>query len=267
MPRAIWSGAISFGLVNVPVKLFSATSAKDVRFHQLEEGTNARIRQKRVSSETGEEVPYEKIVKGFEVGPDRYVVITPGELEGLDAKATRSIEIEDFVDLDQIDPIHYERAYYLVPDRGAAKPYALLLQAMRDSNKVAIARMVLRTKQYLTAIRPLGDVLCLETMLFTDEIVDADDLDGLPGADIEVSDRELTMARQLIDSLSGDFEPGKYRDEYLERVMALIDQKAEGAEIVTQVSEEEPAKVVDLMAALEASLAAAKANRAAASGE
>jgi DNA end-binding protein Ku len=261
MPRAIWSGAISFGLVNVPVKLFSAVSPKDVRFNQLEEGTGARIRQKRVSAETGEEVPYEKIVKGFEVSPDRYVIITPEELESLDPKATRAIDIEDFVDLDQIDPVHYERPYYLVPEKGATKAYRLLLDAMKESNKVAIARMVLRTKQYLAAIRPMGDVLCLETLLFADEVVSPDALEGLPGPDTEVSDRELKMAKQLIESLSTDFEPEKYRDEYRDRVLALIEQKAEGAEIVAQPAAEEPAKVVDLMAALEASLAAAKANK------
>jgi len=263
MPRAIWSGSISFGLVNVPIKLYSAISPKDVRFNQLEEGTNARIRQKRVSAETGEEVPYENIVKGYEVAPDRYVVITPEELEGLDPKATRTIDIEDFVELDQIDPIHYERPYYLVPERGAAKAYALLLTAMKDTNKVAIARMVLRTKQYLAAIRPMGDVLCLETMLFADEVVPTEDLEGVPGADVEISDRELKMARQLIESLSTDFEPEKYHDEYREQVMALIDRKAEGQEFVAQPAAEEPTRVVDLMAALEASLAAAKANRAA----
>src|SRR5437588_5035478 len=154
MPRAIWSGAISFGLVNVPVKLFSAVSPKDVRFNQLEEGTGARIRQKRVSAETGEEVPYEKIVKGYEVSPDRYVVIAPEELEALDPKATRSIDIEEFVDLDQIDPIFFERPYYLVPEMGGTKAYALLRDAMKETNKVAIGRLVLRTKQYLAAIRP-----------------------------------------------------------------------------------------------------------------
>jgi len=262
MPRAIWSGAISFGLVNVPVKLFSAVSPKDVRFNQLEEGTGARIRQKRVSAETGEEVPYEKIVKGYEISPERYVIISPEELEALDPKATRAIDIEDFVDLDQIDPVHYERPYYLVPEKGAAKAYKLLLDAMKESNKVAIARMVLRTKQYLAAIRPTGDVLCLETLLFADEVVPAESLDGLPGPDTEVSERELKMARQLIESLSTDFEPEKYHDEYRERVLALIEQKAEGAEIVAQPAAEEPTKVVDLMAALEASLAAAKEKRA-----
>jgi DNA end-binding protein Ku len=261
MPRAIWSGSISFGLVNVPVKLYTAISPKDVRFNQLEEGTGARIRQKRVSAETGEEVPYERIVKGYEISPDRYVVITPEELEALDPKATRSIDIEDFVDLDQIDPVHYERPYYLVPERGAAKAYALLLQAMKDSNKVAIARLVLRTKQYLAAIRPMGDVLCLETLLFHDEVVPTEELEGLPDSETEISERELKMARQLIESLSTDFEADKYHDEYRERVLDLIERKAEGQEIVSQPTAAEPTPVVDLMAALEASLAAAKAGR------
>ena len=261
MARAIWSGSVSFGLVNVPVKLYTAVSPKDVRFNQLEEGTGARIRQKRVSAETGEEVPYERIVKGYEISPDRYVVVTPEELEALDPKATRSIEIQDFVDLDQIDPVHYERPYYLVPERGAAKAYALLLQAMKDSNKVAIARMVLRTKQYLAAIRPMGDVLCLETLLYHDEVVPTEDLEGLPDSEVEISERELKMARQLIESLSTDFEPEKYHDEYRERVLDLIERKAEGQEIVTQPAAEEPTQAVDLMAALEASLAAAKDRR------
>jgi DNA end-binding protein Ku len=266
MARAIWSGSISFGLVNVPIKLYTAVSPKDVRFNQLEEGTNARIRQKRVSSETGEEVPYERIVKGYEISPDRYVVITPEELDSLDPKATHTIDIEDFVELDQIDPLFYERPYYLVPDRAGSKAYALLVRAMKEANKVAIARMVLRTKQYLAAVRPLGDVLVLETMLFSDEVVPAEELDGVPGEDVEVSERELKMARQLIESLSTDFEPERYRDEYREQVLALIEAKSEGQEIVATAVTEEPAPAVDLMAALEASLAAAKAERKAAEG-
>jgi DNA end-binding protein Ku len=240
------------------VKLYPAVSPKDVRFHQLEEGTGTRIRQKRVSAETGEEVPYERIVKAFEVSPDRYVVITPEELDALDPKATHTIDIEDFVELDQIDPVHYERGYYLVPDGAGAKAYTLLLRAMRDANKVGIARMVLRTKQYLVAIRPLGSALCLETMLFPDEVVPVSQLDGLPGADAEVSERELGMAKALIDSLSTDFDAGKYHDEYRERVLELIEAKAEGAALVSAAPAAEPAEVVDLMAALEASLAAAK---------
>ena len=260
MPRPIWSGAISFGLVNVPVKLYSAVSAKDVRFHQLDAKSNARIRQKRVSSATGEEVPYDQIVKGYELGPDTYVTITPEELDSLDPKATKTIDIEDFVDLDMIDPVYYERPYYLVPDKGGAKPYALLREAMRETNKVGIARVVLRTKQYLAAIRTKGDALVLETMLFPDEVVPDDDLE-LPRDEVEVSEREEKMARQLIDSLSSEFDPDKYHDEYRERVLELIEQKASGQEIVVEEPTEEPTKVVDLMAALEASLAAVKKDK------
>jgi len=260
VPRPIWSGAISFGLVNVPVKLFSAVSSKDVRFHQLDAKSNARVKQKRVSAATGEEVAYEDIVKGYELSPDTYVTITSDELEALDPKATKSIDIEDFVDLDTIDPVYYERPYYLVPDKGGTKAYALLREAMRETNKVGIARVVLRTKQYLAAIRPKGDALVLETMLFADEVVPDDDLD-LPREEVEVSEREEKMARQLIDSLSSDFEPGKYRDEYRERVLALIEQKASGQEVVVEEQTEEPTKVVDLMAALEASLAAVKGDK------
>ncbi len=261
MPRPIWSGAISFGLVNVPVKLYSAVSSKDVRFHQLDAKTNARIRQKRVSQVSGEEVPYDQIIKGYELGPDTYVPITPEELESLDPKATKSIDIEDFVDLDTIDPVYYERPYYLVPDKGGAKAYALLREAMRETNKVGVARMVLRTKQYLAAIRPKGHALVLETMYFADEVVPDDELD-LPRDEVAVSEREEKMARQLIDSLSTDFEPDKYRDEYRERVLDLIEQKASGQEIVVEEPTEEPTKVVDLMAALEASLAAVKQEKA-----
>jgi DNA end-binding protein Ku len=259
MPRAIWSGSISFGLVNVPVKLFTAVQPKDVRFNQLEAGTNARIKQKRVSAQTGEEVSFDNIVKGYEIAPDRYVVITPEELEALDPKATHSIDIEDFVDLDQIDPIFFERPYYLVPESGGTKAYALLRDAMRDSGKVGIARLVLRTKQYLAAIRPLGDALVLETLLYGDEVVDQDALELPAEGEVEVSDRELKIARQLIESLTDDFDPDKYRDEYRERVLELIERKAEGQEVVLQeAAAEETAEVVDLMAALEASLDAVR---------
>jgi DNA end-binding protein Ku len=244
--------------VNVPVKLVGAVSPKDVRFNQLEAGTNARIKQKRVSAVTGEEVPFDQIVKGYEISPDNYVTIEPDELESLDPAATRSIDIVDFVDLDQIDPLYFERPYYLVPDKGGSKAYALLLEAMKDSQKVAIARLVLRTKQYLAAIRPLGDALVLETLLYHDEVTLPDDVEGLPRDDVEIQDRELKIARQLIESLSTEFEPEQYRDEYREKVLELIEQKAAGKQIVTQPVTEEPTKVVDLMAALEASLAEAK---------
>ena len=174
MPRAIWSGAISFGLVNIPVKLYSAVSRKTVRFHQLDRADNQRIQQKRVNPRTGEEVPYENLVKGYEICPDRYVVITPEELEALEPKKTRTIDIEDFVDSTEIDPIYYDHPYYLAPDTGADKAYKLLLEAMKESGKVAIARVVIRSKENLVAIRPLGGVLAMETMLFADEVVPPD---------------------------------------------------------------------------------------------
>src|SRR5919109_3592471 len=259
MPRSIWSGAISFGLVNVPVKLYSAVSRKTVRFHQLNSETGNRIQQKRVDPESGEEVPYEQIVKGFELTKDRYVVITPDELDALDPERTRTIQIEDFVDLPDIDPIYYDHPYYLVPDKGAAKAYGLLLNAMEASDKVAIARVVIRSKEALVAIRPAGDLLMMETMIFHDEVVPHDDLDDLPDAkDLKVSDREVQMAQQLIDSLSGEFEPEKYHDEYRDKVLDLIERKASGEEVVVQPEAPAPAKVPDLMAALEASLAAVK---------
>ncbi len=261
MPRPIWSGAISFGLVNVPVKLTTAQSQKDIRFNQLDGSDNTRIQQKRVRPDTGEEVPYERLVKGYELSPNHYVVIQPDELEGLDSKATHTIEIEEFVDLDDIDPLYFERGYYLVPDKGAAKPYTLLVRAMAASNKVAIARFVMRTKQYLAAVRAKDDVLVLSTMLYGDEVVPTESLDGLPGDDIQVSEREVKMAEQLIESLAAEFDPERYHDEYREKVLALIEAKAEGEDVVVSTEPEQPTKVVDLMAALEASLAAAKAGR------
>jgi DNA end-binding protein Ku len=260
MPRAIWSGAISFGLVNVPIKLFTATSQKDVRFHQLHDKDGARIQQKRVCSQDGEEVPMKHVVKGYEVSRDTYVIITPEELDALDPKASRTIDILDFVDLDEIDPVYFDSTYYMVPEKGAAKAYALLLEAMRKSNKVAIARVVLRQKQHLVALRPLKNALSMETMLYADEVVGTETLEGLP-EDVTVTDRELAMAQQLIDSLADDFKPERYKDDYRERVMEMIERKAEGQEIVVGEEEEEQAPVVDLMAALEASLAAAKTRR------
>jgi len=257
MARSIWSGAISFGLVNVPVKLYSAVSRKTVRFNQLNSETGNRIAQKRVDPDTGDEVPYDQIVKGFELTKDRYVVITPDELDALDPERTRTIQIEDFVDQVDIDPIYYDHPYYLVPDKGAAKAYGLLLNAMEGSAKVAIARVVIRSKEALVAIRPAGDLLMMETMIFHDEVVPHDDIDDLPDSkELKVSEREVKMAQQLIDSLSSEFEPEKYRDEYRDKVLDLIERKASGEDIVVQPEAPEPAKVPDLMAALDASLAA-----------
>ncbi|HEX2064745.1 MAG TPA: Ku protein [Acidimicrobiales bacterium] len=263
MARSIWGGAISFGLVNVPVKLFTAVRKKDVRFHQLHAKDGGRIQQKRVCSLDGEEVPYEEIAKGYELGSDHYVMIGPDELDDLDPEATHTIDIEDFVDLDQIDPLYFDSSYYVVPDDRGGKAYQLLVEAMSRSNKVGIAKVVMRTKQYLVALRPVGDVLVMSTMNFADEVVPHDELEGVPRDGKGVSDRELTMAQQLIDSLAGDFEPEKYHDTYREQVLDLIERKAEGQEIVAPPAAERPAPVVDLLAALEASLAAAKGDRSA----
>jgi DNA end-binding protein Ku len=259
MARAIWTGAISFGLVNVPVKLYSATSPKTIRFHQLSSKTGVRVRQKRVDPSTGDEVPFEEIVKGYELSPDRYVLIEPGELDALDPKATKTIDIEEFVDIVGIDPIYYDHSYYLAPTAGGAKPYRLLLDAMREAGKVGIGRVVLRSKQQLCALRPTGQVMTMATMLFGDEVLAADRLDELDAvSEAEASDRELKMAEQLIASLSSEFDPTRFKDEYRERVIDLIERKAAGEEIAVQPRAEEPAAAPDLMAALEASLAAMK---------
>jgi len=259
MPRAIWSGAISFGLVNIPVKLYSAVSRKTVRFNQLDGKDGTRIQQKRVNPKTGDEVPYERLVKGYELSPDRYVVVTPEELDSVEPRKTRMIEIEDFVELDDIDPIYYDHPYYLVPGKGATKAYTLLLKAMEESRRVGIARVVIRSKEQLVAIRPRNGVLCMETLLFGDEVVAPDDIDEVPDtSDVKATKREVAMASELIESLATAFDPSKYRDEYRDRVIELIERKAEGHEIAIQEPEEEPAEVPDLMAALEASIASAK---------
>jgi DNA end-binding protein Ku len=258
MPRAIWSGSVSFGLVNVPVKLVTATSPKDVRFNQLHDADNGRINQKRVCSVDGEEVPFEHIVKGYDVGGGNYVVIDQEDLASIDVAATRTIDIEEFVDLAEIDPVYFEHSYYLVPDGRAAKPYALLVETMQQTGKVAIGRFVLRTKQYLATLRARDGVLVLATMLFDDEVIDPGDLEVPTASDTKPTDREVKMASQLVESLSAAFEPAKYKDDYREKVLALIEAKADGEIIARPEAPEEPAQVVDLVAALEASLAAAR---------
>jgi DNA end-binding protein Ku len=261
MARSIWTGAISFGLVTVPVKLYSAVNRKTVRFHQLNGKTGVRIAQKRVDPSTGDEVAYDDIVKGFELTPDSYVVIEPGELEALEPKKTKTIEIEDFVELSDIDPIFYDHPYYLAPGPGGAKPYRLLLEAMRETGRVAIARVVIRSKEQLVALRPMGDdVLGISTMLFADEVVEPDKIDELAAAaDVEATDRELDIAKQLVESLAGPFDPSKYHDTYREEVLGLIERKAAGEEIAVQpVAEDEEEPVPDLMAALKASLDAVR---------
>ena len=257
MPRSIWTGAISFGLVNVPVRLYSAVSRKNVRFHELHEADGVRVQHRRVCPAEERQVPYEEVVKGYELGPGSYVVVTSEELEALDPQKTRTIDITDFVDLAEIDPIFYDRPYYLAPASGAAKAYNLLLQAMAEAGKVAIGRVVIRQKEHLAAIRPTGDVLTMATMLFGDEVVPPATLDELSAEEpVEASEREVAMARQLIDALTTDFDADRYRDEYRERVLDLIERKARGEQVVSQPPPA-PAAVPDLMAALEASLAAA----------
>jgi DNA end-binding protein Ku len=258
VPSTIWSGNISFGLVTVPVKLVTAVRSKDVRFNQLEEGTGARIRYRRVSEASGEEVPNERIQKGYEISSGQYVVVDQDEIETLTPKASHTIDIQDFVDLEHIDPIYFEQPYYLVPDRAAERPYRLLIEAMTDLQKVAVGKIVLRAKEHLVAIRPLDGALCIETMRHADEVIPIESIEEIPrGDDIAPSQKELDMARQLIEALSGEFEPEKYHDAYREQLLEIIEKKAAGEEIVAEPLVEEPAKVVDLMAALEASLARA----------
>jgi DNA end-binding protein Ku len=268
MPRAMWTGAISFGMVTVPVKLYTALDRKSVRFHQLAGSTGNRIQQKRVDPQTGEEVPYEDIVKGYELSRDRYVIVQPGELEALEPKKTRTIEIEDFVELAQIDPVFYDHPYYLAPGPGGLKPYRLLLEAMRETGKVAIGRVVIRSKEQLVALRPMGDALGMATMIFADEIVDPDGLEEIrEAADVKVTKRELEMAEQLVESLAGEFEPGRYSDTYRAEVLDLIERKAQGEEIAVQpVAEEVSEPAPDLMSALKASLEAVRGREEAPAG-
>ena len=262
MPRAIWSGAISFGLVSVPVKLYTAVSRKSVRFNQIDAKTNSRVKQKRVNAE-GDEVPYEQIVKGYEISKDSYVLVTEDELAALSPKASRMIDITDFVLESQIDPVFYDAAYFLVPDELARKSYTLLSKAMEDSGRVAIATFVMRTKQYLVAIRPIDGRLMMSTMVYADELVAPEEVPGLEELDeIDVSDAELAMAGQLIESLATDFEPDQYRDSYREQVLDLLEQKASGEiQSIEAAPAAEEAAVVDLLAALEASVNAAKEAR------
>lgn len=258
MPRPLWSGAISFGLVNIPVKMYNSVAKKTLHFNQLRRDDGCRIRLKKVCSSDGQEVANEDIVKGYEISPDRYVTVAAEELEALNPKASRSIEIEDFVKIEQIDPLFFEQSYYLVPDKGAAKAYSLLLAAMKKTKKVAIARVVMRNKQHLTAIRPVGRAMTMSTMHFADEVVTQEQLEDLPDEDIKPNDRELAMAEQIIESLTADFTIEKYHDDYRRKVLEMIERKAEGETVVAEPVAREPGKVVDLMAALEASLSAMK---------
>jgi len=261
MARAIWSGTISFGLLNVPVKLYSAVARRDVSLRQIRASDGARIRNRRIAEGTDEEVPYEQIVKAFEITPDRYVPLTKDELEAMAPEKTRAVEVQDFVDLEQIDPIYFDSPYYLGPAPGAEKAYSLLAKAMEESGKVAIARFVFRNKEHLAALRPADGVLTLTTMRFADEVVPPGELDDLvPDKEPKVAKREVEMAEQLIDSLTTDFDPTAYRDEYREQLLSLIERKAEGEDVLSTPATEEPqpTSAPDLMSALEESIAAVK---------
>jgi len=262
MARPVWSGTISFGLIAIPVKLFHAVRRQSVSFNQLDERNMARIRYRKVNAETGDEVTEDHIVKGYEISKGRYVVVDPDELEPFMPVATKSIDLEEFVDLDEIDPVYFDTAYHLAPNE-TPKPYVLLARAMEQTGKVAIGRFVMRNKQYTAAIRAEEGRLVMSSLAYADEVVDPADIDELQELDdVEVNDREIAMAESLVTSLSSDFEPHKYHDEYREQVMALIQMKADGQEWEAPEAAAEKPNVIDIMAALEASVAAAKESRA-----
>ena len=262
MARAIWTGYLSFGLVVLPVGLFSAIEQRDLRFNQFEKGTGKRVRYKRVAEDTDREVPYEKIVKGLETASGDYVMLTPQELSSVEPGKSKTIEIGDFVSLDEIDPIYFEKSYYLAPkDKDAGKPYALLLQAMRDAERIGIAMFVMRGRQYLAAIRPSENVLVLETLYYADEVRDPkSSLDRLPD-DVDLSSREIGVAKSLIEQMTVPWEPERYRDAYRDAVLEMAKAKEDGKEITVAPVKKEDTKVVDLTAALERSIAAAKEKR------
>jgi len=258
MARATWSGSISFGLVSVPVKLYPATRPQTVHFNQLEEKTGARVRYQKVSDKSGKELDNDEIVKGYELASGKYVTFTDDELDELAPEGTRSIDIEDFVDIGDIDPMHFDTAYWAAPSGdGASKPYALLAQAMEESGRIGVGRFVMHTKQHLAAIRPVDGSLAVETMLFPDEVVAAKDIDGLPSR-AKVTSKELKAAQQLIDSLTDDWKPSRYHDTHREELLDRIERKAKGEDITTEPGTEdtEGAEVLDLMAALQASVEA-----------
>lgn len=260
MARAIWSGTISFGLLNVPVRMYSAVARRSIALREIRESDSARIKHRRVAEGTDEEVPYENIVKAYELSPGHYVPLSKDEMAALAPEKTRAIDVQDFVDIEEIDPMYFDSPYYLGPADGAEKAYSLLAAAMENSGKAAIARFVFRNKEHLSAIRASDGVLTLTTMRFHDEVVPPSELDdALPDKQPKVAKREREMAEQLIDSLSTEFDPDSYRDEYREQLLALIEQKAEGKEIVAPEAEApKETKAPDLMAALEESIAAVK---------
>jgi DNA end-binding protein Ku len=261
MARSIWTGAIGFGLVRVPVRLYSATEDKSVHFHQLQEGTGKRIHMERVTND-GEEVPYDDIVRGYEVKKGKYVMLTDDELTAAEPDKSRTIEIEDFVDLHEIDPIYYTKTYFVFPDERAegGKPFVLLQRALEESELVAIGRFVMRDHEYLVTLRPYEGVLALETMYFADEVRDVKSVAD-PPKNVRVVERELEMARRLIKSLTTTFEPARYHDTHRERLLDVIRRKAKGEEIVAEEAAPATDNVVDLMEVLQASLDKAGSRR------
>jgi DNA end-binding protein Ku len=256
MARPVWTGSISFGLVNVPVKAYTAVRDHDVHFHQLEKGTGARIRNCKVSEKSGREVKADKIEMGFEVSKGRYVTFDTDELSDLRPASTRAIEVTDFVALDDVDPIYYERTYWLAPDGDAStQAYQLLLAAMEERQRVAIGTVVMRNKQYLAAIRPLDGALAMSTMRFADEVVPREDVEGVPTRRAKPEAKALKLATQIVDSLAADWKPEQYHDTYAEELRARIEAKDKGKDVVEAPEEEaEKADVLDLMAALKASV-------------
>ncbi len=258
MPRPVWSGSISFGLVNVQVKAYSAVRDHRVHFHQIDKGSGSRIGYQKIAKETGEIVTAEDIEMGYEVAKGRYVIFDPSEIEALRPKTTRLVKVDDFVEIDEIDPVYYDKTFWLAPDGdAAAHAYPLLLEAMEAEGRIGIGTVVMRNNQYLAAIRPLDGALAMSTMRFEDQIVAREDIPGLDVERDEPTEKELALATQIIESLASEWDPGQYHDTYTAELRRLITAKDEGDEIVT---EEEPAgaKVLDLMAALEASVAAAR---------
>ncbi|MGZ4762297.1 MAG: non-homologous end joining protein Ku [Ilumatobacteraceae bacterium] len=260
MPRPLWTGSISFGLVDVPVKAFTAVRDHDVHFHQLDKKSGSRIRYRKVAEDTGKEVDSDDIVLGFEVRDGRYVTFDDKELEALRPASTRTIDVTDFVALDEIDPIYYDNTYWLAPDRdNANQAYQLLLAAMEDEQRVGIGTVVLRDKQHLAAIRPLDGVLALSTMRFADEVVPRSEIEGLPRRS-KPAPKALNMAKQVIEGLAGGWDPKHYHDTYTEALRKRITHKQSG-KVVVEAADEPKAQVLDLMAALEASVGAAKKRR------
>jgi DNA end-binding protein Ku len=258
MPRALWKGAVSFGMVSIPIKLYTATDEKDISFNQLHKTDHERIRYQRYCPADDEVVELSDIVKGYEISPGQYVVLENEDFEKVPVDTTHTIEITDFVPADQIDPIYYQKTYYLEPDKVGAKPFALLREVLKDSKLVALAKVTLRQKEQLATLRIYNNTLALETMFYADEIRSTEEFD-VP-ADQKIGERELQMAKSLVDMLTGDFEPEKYQDNYRDALLELIEQKAQGQEI-SRPSAPAASKVTDLMEALRASVENARRER------